>query len=510
MPKTPTAKSLLRALEVQRTDARSQAEQWLDATSELEATLDRYISLFADAPIGYATLDDKGTVMQMNTEAAALLGVDPRRSTAKPFITYVHREDARLFLTHVSKCVRRGEATSELRMKVEGRTVRLVSRCAHTPARATLLYTIISDVGAERQQEQALQKSESRYREIVETASEGICIVNDRNEIVFANRRLGVMLGVPAESLIGRSASELVNEHDAAEAQAMFDRRDIGADGQTDQRLRRADGLDLLTAVSTTIRRDEDGRFTGMLRMYTDATARNELTESRDALVRQLVAAQESERQRIARELHDQLGQHIVGLSLGLARLNALTETDEQRDLIALLRRLADLLGKDVHSLAIELRPAALDHLGLSAAVRAYAETIAERSGLDIDVHAEPWDDSTVDGAVQTGLYRIAQEALTNVVKHARAQHVSVILERDRDTLRLIVEDDGRGFEPRKLSRADHGGLGLAGIRERASLMGGDVTIESVMNGGTTVFVRIPVRAEGPANNEQETSSATG
>jgi PAS domain S-box-containing protein len=410
--KTPTTKSLLRALEMQRTDARCQAEQWLNATSELEATLDRYISLFTEAPIGYATLDDKGVVVQMNTEAAALLGIGPRRATAKAFIAYVHREDARLFLGHVSKCARTGESTCELRLKAR-RTVRLVSRRTQRPTHAALLYTIISDVDAERQQQQALHKSEARYREIVETAGEGICIVNDRNEVVFANRRLGAMLGVPAESLIGRSGTELVGANEAqaqAQAQEMFDRCDVGRDGQMDQQLRRADGLALPTAVSTTILRDDEGRFTGMLRMYTDLTARHELTQSREALVRKLVAAQESERQRIARELHDQLGQHIVGLALGLARLYALAENDEQLELIALLRRLADLMGKDVHTLALELRPAALDHLGLSAAVRAYAETIAERSGLDIDVHAEPWDDTAVKDTVQTGLYRIAQE----------------------------------------------------------------------------------------------------
>jgi signal transduction histidine kinase len=314
---------------------------------------------------------------------------------------------------------------------------------------------------------------------------------------------------MPAEALVGRLAYELLPADDVADAQRAFQLRDIGEGGQSIQRLRRADGSSLVTAVSTTIRRDERGDFIGLLRTYTDATARQELAEAREQLVRELVAAQERERHRIARELHDQLGQHVVGLSLGLARLDAQATDPEMRDVVRLLRGAADLLGKDLHTLALELRPSALDHLGLHAAVSAYIEEVAQRSGLDIDFHSDGIEDADLDGTVRTGLYRIVQEALTNVVKHASAQHVSVLMERHTEALQLIVEDDGCGFEPDKLYRADRARLGLAGMRERAAIIGGSVTIESALRQGTTVYVRVPLT---PRSNEheQKTSIATG
>ncbi len=369
---------------------------------------------------------------------------------------------------------------------------------------------MLTDVTAKRGREVALRASEKRHREIVETANEGICIVDADNQIVFANRRLGIMVGTTPEDLIGRSAFELVGEEDLPAARAAFEERGTGVAGQAEQRLRRVDGTLVWTTVSTTVMTDEDREFTGMIRMYTDASERHELAHAREALVRQLVAAQERERARIARELHDQMGQHIVALSLGLARLS--TEVGEHAGacvVVEQLRKVADMLGRDVHTLALELRPSALDHLGLPVALTSYAEEVASRSDLQIDVHCDPIADLQLSGAVQTGLYRIAQEALTNVVKHARAREVSVILERRGTVLQLIIEDDGRGFSSVQIAETLDKGekLGLAGMRERAALLGGSVTIESSPGSGTTVYARIPIPRREGVNYEQETST---
>src|SRR4029450_13886947 len=123
------------------------------------------------------------------------------------------------------------------------------------------------------------------------------------------------------------------------------------------------------------------------------------------------------------------------------------------------------------------------------------AEELASRAGLDVDVHADASCDA-LDDAVQTGLYRVAQEALTNVIKHSGAQHVSVVLERRDDTLQLIVEDDGCGFDPLKLDSHRMSKLGLAGMRERGAILGGAVAIESTPGKGTTVFIRVPLKPQ--------------
>jgi PAS domain S-box-containing protein len=501
---------LRRALEQQREVTRNQAEEWLDLTADLESTLERYVGLFNEAPIAYAMFDDKGVIVNVNLAAAKMLQIQPE-PVGNSFIRYIDPRDTKLFVVHQLECARTGEATTELRLAHEDRKVRLMTRCTRTiKSRGNLYYTAITDVTEERRRAQALVESEARYREIVETANEGICIVNAENEIIFTNRRLAAMIGVPTESLIGRPAACLVPEADMPDAERAFAQRDIGAAGQSMQRLRRADGTSIAAAVSTTIRRDTDGNFTGLLRMYTDATARQELTESRELLMRQLVAAQERERQRIARELHDQMGQHIVALSLGLARLAETPRQIEASALVAHLRGVADALGRDMHTLALELRPSALDHLGLTAALRGYAEELASRTALQIDVHCDGIDGLQLETAMQTGLYRIAQEALTNVVKHAGAKSVSVILERRDETLQLIVEDDGVGFAVQDPRRMPEHKLGLAGMRERASLLGGLVTIESSPSGGTTVYARIPIPISRHNDNEQTTSAVTG
>lgn len=218
----------------------------------------------------------------------------------------------------------------------------------------------------------------------------------------------------------------------------------------------------------------------------------------RGQLLSQVIGAQEAERKRIARELHDEAGQSLTALLLGLRTLDqdpALS--DSSRHHLADLRTLAKDLFDDLHRLAVELRPDALDHLGLVGAVESCLRDFGARAGLTIDFHASGVDGLRVPGDVEIAIYRIAQEALGNVVRHAAASRVDVLLERRNDALILIVEDDGRGFDvDRALHPApldDERRLGLFGVQERAALLNGRVTIESEHGRGTTLFVEIPL-----------------
>jgi signal transduction histidine kinase len=144
----------------------------------------------------------------------------------------------------------------------------------------------------------------------------------------------------------------------------------------------------------------------------------------------------------------------------------------------------------DVRRLAVELRPKALDDFGLVAALERLAETFSEQTALDVQVEAILGDERLPD-EIESALYRIVQEALTNVIKHAQATTVSVVLTKKGNGVVAVIEDDGRGFDP---SQAVDGALGLVGMRERIALLGGRVTIESSEAGGTTVAVEVPVR----------------
>lgn len=506
--------ALERTIALQREEARIQLERWLDVHRRLEDTLAAYQTLYQDAPFGYATLDPSGIILDVNIVGAELLGGSPASVTGKPLLAFVARTEVERASQHLTRCrVGTDTVTSEMTLRpTRGThtTIRLMSRRNWIPGGKVTYHTVLTDVTQQRLSEQALRQSETRYRDIVNTTIEGICIVDANNNVMFVNPQFGRMLGQPPADLIGISAFDLLPSEDAAMARARFDLEKTGDAGRSETRLQRVDGTAVWTSVSTSLLRDESGQFSGILRMYTDVTDRKELENTRQNVVRQLVAAQEAERARVAREMHDQLGQHLVALSLGLNHLAQLTSsTTELHQFICRLRELCDVMSRDAHHLALELRPTALDDLGLVTAVSNYAEDIANRYGLEVDVHCAL--DVRLDPAIETTVYRVVQEALTNVVKHARAAHVSVIVERDEDLLRAIIEDDGVGFEADRLSRVSgpEKRLGLAGMQERSALVGGDLQIESGRGHGTTLFLRVPLTKRN-GEGDEKAAPATG
>jgi signal transduction histidine kinase len=215
-----------------------------------------------------------------------------------------------------------------------------------------------------------------------------------------------------------------------------------------------------------------------------------ELSErvARDAL-RRVVAAQELERQRLARELHDETGQALTSILLGLKPLEDSTSPDEARRRVAEVRELVVSTLQDVRRLAVELRPAALDDFGLASAVERLAQTFREQSGLRVDLEARLAEER-LPSEVETALYRIVQEALTNIVKHSHATRVSILLTRRDASVAAVVEDDGEGFDP---SVDAQGGLGIVGMRERLALLGGRLAIESAPTAGTTLMAEVPL-----------------
>ncbi len=219
--------------------------------------------------------------------------------------------------------------------------------------------------------------------------------------------------------------------------------------------------------------------------------------EERNSLLRQLAVAEEEERLRLSRELHDQMGQLVTALLLGLRTLQHGPTSAEQSATIAELEKLADRIAREVQQLALDLRPPALDTLGLPAALENLLHEWSARNGIETDLQSIGITGERFPAEVETTLYRVAQEGLTNVLKHARASHVSLLIERRGGTLSLILEDNGDGFEleevlvaPDKARR-----LGLRGMRERVARLGGSVEIESSPGVGTCLFIRAPVPA---------------
>ncbi|HEY2937795.1 MAG TPA: GAF domain-containing sensor histidine kinase [Gaiellaceae bacterium] len=210
---------------------------------------------------------------------------------------------------------------------------------------------------------------------------------------------------------------------------------------------------------------------------------------ARDAL-RRVVAAQELERRRLARELHDETGQALTSILLGLKGVEDARREDELRAATAQLRELVVTTLQDVRRLAVELRPKALDDFGLVPALERLADTFREQTGIEVELEPQLGDER-LPSELETALYRITQEALTNVVKHAQAKRVSIVLARREGSVTAVIEDDGRGFAA---DEAREDGLGILGMQERIALLDGRLAVESSPGGGTTLAVEVPLR----------------
>lgn len=217
---------------------------------------------------------------------------------------------------------------------------------------------------------------------------------------------------------------------------------------------------------------------------------RKEREQLRTRLLEQVITAQEEERKRIARELHDETGQSLTSLMVRLQTMNQQCPVPELKPHMEEVRQLIAQTLDDVHNLAVELRPSVLDDLGLEAALQRYIQDYRRRFHLEIDLVAIGLDER-LPPAAETTLYRIVQEGLTNIARHAQASTASILLERRNGRVRVIIEDDGQGFALQQA--ASSGRLGLYGMRERAELLDGTFTIESEPGQGTSIFVEVPL-----------------
>jgi signal transduction histidine kinase len=213
----------------------------------------------------------------------------------------------------------------------------------------------------------------------------------------------------------------------------------------------------------------------------------------RQQLLEGIITAQEEERRRIARELHDSTSQSLTSLMVGLRSLEVVCDKPELHMQVSGLREVVSSTLEDVHNLAVQLRPTILDDLGLAEAIERLVKEWQDRNGISADamVHV---GDQRLPESVETALYRIVQEALTNIARHASATTASVLVERRKRDVVTVIEDDGRGFEVDTLPVDGH--LGLLGMRERAELLGGRFVVESSCGLGTSVFVYIPLTSK--------------
>ncbi len=241
---------------------------------------------------------------------------------------------------------------------------------------------------------------------------------------------------------------------------------------------------------------DEIGRLAESFNAMTAALARADQEQAgreklRAEFVSRVIAAQEDERRRIARELHDSTSQSLTSLLIGLQAIDQAIPADI-RPRTGELRQIVSETLNEVHGLAWQLRPSVLDDLGLRAALEHYIADFQERYHTPVDLTIHGQEEQRLSPETETTIYRIVQEALTNVARHAHAQRASVTIELRRTKTRIIIEDNGIGLDPAAITKESRQHLGLWGIRERAELLGGKLTIEAEPGRGTSLFVELP------------------
>lgn len=343
-----------------------------------------------------------------------------------------------------------------------------------------------------------LRQSEAKYRELFQDASDAILLHDMEGNITEANKSCEKLLGYTVDELVGKKVTEFLRG-EALDLARQIQKKLLSGERieqRYEQHLARRDGSEAIIELASRLI-TADGKPVGFEHIGRDVTEERKMQDNLRFYLKQVLRAQEEERKRISRELHDDASQSLLLL---IHRLDAIISDPSDklpkpvRDKLTQLHSLALEIFDGLRRYAQELRPAILDHMGLAAALGWMAESITSERGIKVSVEAIGVER---DPSPETKLvlFRIAQEALTNVKRHSGATEASIELEYGGGKVTMRITDNGRGFElPKRLGDlASMGMLGLAGMDERARLLGGNLWVQSKLGEGTTVTVELPL-----------------
>ncbi|HLG22923.1 MAG TPA: PAS domain S-box protein, partial [Candidatus Manganitrophaceae bacterium] len=362
------------------------------------------------------------------------------------------------------------------------------------------LQSIVRDITERRRSEERLKNSEKRFRALIENSSDAILLAGPNGTILYCGPSTGRIVGYSIDELLGRNGFEFMHPDDVERTMKMFSDliQTPGSVAAAEYRFRQKDGSwRWMEGIGTNLL-DEPGvnAVVANLRDITDRKlAEAQLERSREQLRNlstRLQSMREEERTRIAREIHDELGQMLTVLKMEIALMMTKLPPGQKRlqGKMKSMSLLIDQTIQRVRKIATELRPGVLDDLGLPAAVEWQTQEFQSRTGIQCRLTLHP-EEMTLDPARSTAIFRIFQETLTNVARHADADRVKIRLVEEGGRLVLEVADNGKGITESQISNSKS--LGILGIRERALLWGGEVKIEGVPGKGTTVTAQIPL-----------------
>ncbi len=466
----------------------SALEGWRRAAAIVQAAVDAFIGV-----------DDEGHILLFNEAARRMFGCPEQEALRRRLDAFV----APRFRTELDVAFERARKAQPDSRRPTASTLRglrtnghefwcevLIAR--HDFAGHPEFSVAIREISERTQAERSVGGEQEQFRLIANTAPVMIWMSDVDKQVTFVNQPWLDFTGWPVNVAPGHRWIELIHPDDVdrcgdAYAKAFDQRQPF----HVEHRLRRHDGEYRWIVTSGVPRYDAARSFAGYAGIAVDVTERKEAEATLSSLSQRLIEAHEEERARFARDLHDDIGQQLTVLLLGLEAVKQRVDgpmPETGLEIGKAIEMLTTLSG-DVQSLSHRLHPPQLRHMGLEAAVRAVCAEISERTAVEVRFHPE----SPVTGLpedVSVCLYRVLQEGLQNAIKHSRSQHVDVSLGGDDSRIELTVRDAGVGFDASTVSRGR--GLGLVGMNERLKIVGGALTIDARPGRGTTVHAFVP------------------
>src|SRR4051812_47837180 len=467
---------------------------------ELRASEERYRFLVENSPdVIYAT-DAQGIITYFSESVERTLGWHPAEIIGRHFRDIVRTADGTP-AGHRFGELAKGRPDLTTRMELlakEGdfRPFEVTAAAMRIDGEFSGVHGSARDVRERERLETELRESEERYRYLVQASPDLVWMTDARGQFTFVSDQAEQLLGWPPEELIGRSFAELAPQSGTRSALARFrwlQRRPTEVH-RSRMQVRARDGRELAMEITGIGMLAADGSFVGAHGAARDVSERDRLERGLRRQAAELASSEE--RAHLARELHDSVTQALFSMTLISRSIELLLDRDPTA-VPAKLASLRDLQREalaEMRALIFELRPGNVEEHGLMQALRTHSASLSGRIGLPVVVEGELTERPSIE--VEETLYRIAQEALHNVVKHAGAREVRLDVYRVADGVRLRVVDDGRGFDP---TTVPDGHLGLAGMRSRAERLGGTLSVTAAPGRGTTIEVVIPTAVAEPA-----------
>ena len=370
---------------------------------------------------------------------------------------------------------------------------------------APIVRGIARDITEARRAERALRESEERYRELFENSKDAFYVHDMNGLYVSVNRAAEKLSGYSREEIIGKHFSDFMTPDNARQVQRQLQKKlESAVETTYEIEMINRKGRHVPVEISSRLI-IERGVPVGVQGCVRDISEKKKAQEAARNYSRRVIEAQEAERRRISRELHDQVGQILTAVKMNLHALQHTCSEAETRMSIDDNLKVIDEAVDQVRDLSVDLRPLLLDDFGLVVALRWYLERQMRNTGVPSKFVSGSLDeDDRFSSELETACFRIVQEGVTNIIRHARASRISIRLERVLSDLILLITDDGAGFDARML-RAGGAGmstLGLRGMEERAQAVGGTITIDSAPALGTEICARLPIKGEKRRDSE--------